>query len=90
VLRQAAALAGAGLVLGRAASLALTWFLATLLFKVRAMDAATLGATARLLAAVALAANDLPARRASGVDPTTALRCEWRGDLSLCTWRRSE
>src|ERR1039457_5404150 len=76
VLRQAAVLAGAGLAAGLAASLALTRFLATLLFEVRATDLATLATIAALLAAVALAASYLPARRAASVDPTVALRYE--------------
>ena len=76
VLRQAAGLAGAGLAAGIAASLALTRFLATLLFEVRATDVTTLAAIAALLAAVALGASYLPARRAASVDPTVALRYE--------------
>jgi putative ABC transport system permease protein len=56
--------------------LALTRFLATLLFEVRTTDLATLGAIAALLAAVALAASYVPARRAASVDPTLALRYE--------------
>jgi putative ABC transport system permease protein len=76
VLRQAAVLAGAGLAAGLAASLALTRFLATLLFEVRATDLATLATIAALLAAVALSASYLPARRAASVDPTVALRYE--------------
>jgi putative ABC transport system permease protein len=76
VLRQAARLAFAGLAAGIAASLALTRFLASLLFEVRTTDMATLGLIAALLAAVALAASYLPARRAASVDPTVALRYE--------------
>lgn len=76
VLRQAAVLAGAGLAAGLAASLALTRFLASLLFEVRTTDLATLAAIAALLAAVALGASYLPARRAASVDPTVALRYE--------------
>ena len=66
----------AGLAAGLAASLALTRFLASLLFEVRTTDVATLAAIAALLAAVALGASYLPARRAAGVDPTVALRYE--------------
>jgi ABC-type antimicrobial peptide transport system permease subunit len=76
VLRQAGVLAAVGLAGGLAASLALTRFLSTLLFEVRATDVATLFAIAALLSAVALAASYLPARRAASVDPTTALRYE--------------
>jgi putative ABC transport system permease protein len=76
VLRQAAVLACAGLAAGLAASLALTRFLSSLLFEVRTTDAATLAAIAALLAAVALGASYLPARRAASVDPTVALRYE--------------
>ena len=76
VLRQAAALAGVGLAAGLAASFALTRFLSTLLFEVRTTDLATLATIAALLAAVALAASYLPARRAASVDPTVALRYE--------------
>ena len=76
VLRQAAVLAGVGLAAGGVASLMLTRFLASLLFEVRSTDAATLAATAALLASVALSASYLPARRAASVDPTVALRYE--------------
>jgi len=76
VLRQAAVLAGAGLAAGCAASLALNRFLASLLFEVRSTDVTTLAAIAALLAAVALGASYLPARRAASVDPTVALRYE--------------
>jgi putative ABC transport system permease protein len=76
VLRQAGVLAGAGLAAGCAASLALTRFMAALLFEVRTTDVATLAAIAALLAAVALGASYLPARRAASVDPNLALRYE--------------
>jgi putative ABC transport system permease protein len=76
VLRQAAVLASGGLAAGLAVSLTLSRFLSSLLFEVRATDLATLATIAALLAAVALAASYLPARRAAGVDPTVALRYE--------------
>jgi putative ABC transport system permease protein len=76
VLRQAGVLAIAGLAAGLAASLVLTRFLASLLFEVRTTDVATLAAIAALLAAVALGASYLPARRAASVDPTVALGYE--------------
>jgi putative ABC transport system permease protein len=76
VLRQAAVLAAAGLAAGLAATIALTRFLSTMLFEVRTTDLATLATIAGLLAAVALSASYLPARRAASVDPTVALRYE--------------
>jgi putative ABC transport system permease protein len=76
VMRQGAALAGAGLCAGLLASLALTRFLASLLFEVDPMDPATSLAVALLLFGVVLAASWLPARRATRVDPLAALRCE--------------
>ena len=76
VLRQGLKLAATGLVLGFAASIVLTRFLTSLLFQVKPADGFTLAAVALTLAAVALLANYLPARRASRVDPNEALRCE--------------
>ena len=74
VLRQGLALTGAGLALGLAASLALTRLLSSLLFEVKPGDVTTSAAVALVLAAVALAASYLPARRASRVDPMVSLR----------------
>lgn len=76
VLRQGLKLVATGLVLGFAASIVLTRFLTSLLFQVRPADGMTILAVAFTLAAVALLANHLPARRASRVDPNVALRCE--------------
>jgi predicted permease len=76
VLRQGLVLIGAGLAVGFAASVALTRLLTTLLFEVGATDLATTAAVAVLLAAVALLASYLPARRAASVDPMIALRYE--------------
>ena len=76
VLRQGLKLAATGLVLGFAASIVLTRFLTSLLFQVKPADGITIVAVALTLAAVALLANYLPARRASRVDPNEALRCE--------------
>jgi ABC-type lipoprotein release transport system permease subunit len=63
-------------VLGFAVSLGLTRLLSTLLFEAGALDQTTTAAVAVLLGCVALIASYLPARRAAGVDPMTALRNE--------------
>ena len=76
VLRQGMILTAAGLGAGLAGSLALTRLLSSLLFEVRPTDLATSGAALAVLAAVALAASYLPARRAASVDPMVALRYE--------------
>jgi len=76
VLRQGVPLIGLGLVLGFVVSVFLTRFLSSLLFQVRPVDLMTSLAVTVTLAAVALLANFLPARRASMVDPNVALRCE--------------
>jgi predicted permease len=63
-----------GVMLGVVATLGLSRFLAGMLFGVAATDPLTLGAAAALLLLVAAAAFYLPARRATRVDPVTALR----------------
>jgi putative ABC transport system permease protein len=65
-----------GVVIGLAAAAGLTRFLATLLFGVQAMDLLTFGVMAALMLGVAVLASYLPARRASSVDPATAMRAE--------------
>jgi putative ABC transport system permease protein len=65
-----------GAVIGVAASLALTRFMLTLLFGIKPTDPTTFFAVALILAAAALLATYLPARRATKVDPMVALRYE--------------
>jgi len=74
VLAQGMALAAVGLVVGLAGALAMTRLLSTLLFGVSPRDPVTMAAAASILAAVALLACYLPARRAAALDPLAALR----------------
>jgi putative ABC transport system permease protein len=76
IVRQGMLLTAAGLALGLAASLLLTKQMTAILYNVTPHDPLTFGAIAALLALVALAANYFPARRATKVDPMTALRYE--------------
>ncbi len=76
VLRRAAVLIGAGACLGLAGSALLVRFIANLLFGTAPLDPLTFAAVPILLAAVALAASYIPARRATQIDPIVALRYE--------------
>ena len=76
VLYRGLALAGVGLVTGTAGSIAVTRAMTALLYGVGARDPMTMTSVGAILAAVALAACYVPARRATQVDPTVALRYE--------------
>jgi putative ABC transport system permease protein len=76
VIRESLAMTGIGVAIGLGAALILSRFLRSLLYEVRPADPLTYVAVAVTLMAVALLATWLPARRASAVDPITALRTE--------------
>ena len=76
VLRQVVGMTVIGIVLGGVAAWILGRAARTLLFGVEAGDPLMLAAAVVVLAAVALGAAYLPARRASRVDPMRALRYE--------------
>ncbi len=74
VLRRAFQLAGTGLAIGLLGSLALGRVIRSLLYATSPTDAVTLLSVAAVLLSVAGLASYLPARRATRVDPTVALR----------------
>lgn len=76
VLRQAAILIAAGVGLGLLGSAMLSRFIASLLYGVSSLDLLTFAAVSLLLSAVALVASYIPARRATKIDPLSALRYE--------------
>jgi predicted permease len=76
VMRQGITLGVIGVAAGALGAIGLTRFLRGLLFNVDAMDPSTFLAMAAALTAVVLLACFLPARRATLVDPLSALRYE--------------
>ncbi|HWB18401.1 MAG TPA: ABC transporter permease [Vicinamibacterales bacterium] len=76
VLGRALRLTVIGVIIGTAGALLASRVLAAFLFDVTPTDPITFAAVAVLVAVTALAAAIVPVRRATHVDPTTALRAE--------------
>ncbi len=76
VVRQSVVPVAAGLVAGLGASLALSRYVASLLYEVAPRDLTTYVIVSAVLGASGLLAAYLPARRASRIDPMIALRAE--------------
>jgi ABC-type antimicrobial peptide transport system permease subunit len=76
VIRGALRLGALGIVLGLAASFAVTRFLGSFLFGVSPTDPVTLAGVALLLLVVTALASFVPARRAARIQPVIALRSE--------------
>jgi putative ABC transport system permease protein len=75
-VRHGLMLTGVGTALGLVAAAGLTHLMSSLLFGVTALDPVTYATVSALLAATAVLASYLPARRAIAVDPVQALRAE--------------
>jgi putative ABC transport system permease protein len=76
VIGEGMMLAGAGLVLGLLGALAASRLLQSLLYEIQPADPFTFVAAGVAVAAAALAASALPARRATASDPSRALRLD--------------
>jgi predicted permease len=76
VLREVCILIVTGLAIGLPVALATSGFLQSFLFNMKSNDPMTLGLAVAILLTAALVAGCLPARRASRIDPMTALRHE--------------
>jgi predicted lysophospholipase L1 biosynthesis ABC-type transport system permease subunit len=76
VMTKTVALVSGGVVIGVLGALALGRLTASLLYRLEPADPLTFGVTVAALLGVALSAGYLPARRASRVDPMSALRTD--------------
>ena len=76
IMKEAGALALAGIVIGTGCAILATSLMRKLLFGTPPWDITTLVCVAAVLGASALLASFLPARRAASVDPISALRTE--------------
>jgi len=76
VVRQGTWIAATGVILGTTAAVVLSRYVEKMLYGVHASDPSTYAAVALLLGAAAILAAVFPARRATRVDPVSALRAE--------------
>jgi len=76
IIREGVILAGLGIAIGLAASVALTRWLASLVYEVNLTDPLILAGSAIMLTLVAMLASYFPARRASRTDPLSVMRAD--------------
>jgi putative ABC transport system permease protein len=76
MLRQGLLLTGIGIGIGLLGAIALTRYVEGMLYDAQPLDPPTYVAVAALFTAVTSIASYLPARRATRIDPMTALRNE--------------
>jgi len=74
ILRQGLTMAGGGVVIGVAGALALSRLMASLVFHVSPLDPAVYATAALVMLGVAGIAAYLPSRRATSIDPRSALQ----------------
>jgi ABC-type antimicrobial peptide transport system permease subunit len=74
ILGEGALLVSAGLLIGFAASLALSQLMNSLLFAVSATDPLIYFVMAMIVVGITLVASSIPARRATRIDPIQTLR----------------
>jgi len=75
-VRRGLILAGIGMTLGLGGAAAVTRLMRSLLFGISPLDPITFAVVPIVLAAAAVLASYLPARRAATVDPVETLRAE--------------
>ena len=76
ILRSGLSLSTVGIAIGIVAAVALTRFMASLIYGVNALDPVAFGSVVAILILVAIAASCIPAFRAAKMDPIEALRSE--------------
>lgn len=76
IMREGLGLTILGVVTGLTGAYFLTRFMESVIFGIKAFDITTFATVSLLLAATALLASYIPARRASRVNPSEALRAE--------------
>ena len=76
VLTEGMTMTVTGVMLGLISAFAVTRVMTSLLYEVGATDPMTFASVSVLLTGVALVASYIPARKAMGVDPMIALRCD--------------
>jgi ABC-type antimicrobial peptide transport system permease subunit len=76
VMGESMILVGAGVVIGLGGAASASRLVSNLLFGLAPTDAMTMAGAMTVMVLVSVLAGYLPARRASGIDPMVALRCE--------------
>jgi putative ABC transport system permease protein len=76
VMREAATTTAVGLAIGLGLGMLMGWGLSRLIYQVSPFDPITLGGATAILAVASIVASLVPARRAAGISPSTAIRAD--------------